>query len=433
MLLDRDEDYVPINYNALGFDDPTGRLVLETKYFKYTVFIEPDEIFNANGIYTLKDLKSFAEKWYGTEDKNNPQSPRNALYKFVAYHLVERELGYNDLIFHNIKYTTKYTGNFDSEILMINGYDRYDYFETMWGPLMKVTKPLSTANGADIYINYSKREQPYNINMYNHINVRIIPPTEFSNMKKEYANFKFNALNGILHPIDKILVYNEDEMLGNIQNERMRFDFSTLIPELSCNKIRFYAPQNDYLYHIGENYSKNFKFNMSQPLFYRAGLDGCYFGDLMGANKGLDCSFKLPNVPPRTYEIRMSFHFGFIQTYIDDKITGIPIEAFDFDSRDIGYEYDEETLDNGITNDKQLRNRGWMKSPNTFTDVINNERVNARNSKGNLRRILVTKYLGNGTHWLRIKTLSNEPFMIDYIELVPIHIVSDPIVPEDRH
>ena len=172
-------------------------------FFKYTGFVEPDEVFNAKGIYTLDDLKAFAEKWYGTVEKGNYNSPKNALYKFVSYHFVPRELAYNDIIFHDIEYTTRYSGSFNSEELMIPGFDRYDYFETMQGPLMKVTKPLSTAQGIDVFINYSKREIPFNPNMRHHVNVRIIPPTEFSNMKKEYADFNPTALNGILHPIDK--------------------------------------------------------------------------------------------------------------------------------------------------------------------------------------------------------------------------------------
>jgi hypothetical protein len=56
---------------------------------------------------------------------------------------------------------------------------------------MKVTKPLSTPQGIDIFINFSKREMPFNPNMRNHINVRIIPPTEFCNIKEEYADFNF--------------------------------------------------------------------------------------------------------------------------------------------------------------------------------------------------------------------------------------------------
>ena len=60
-----------INYNWLP----------KKKYIKYTAFIEPDEVFHKSGIYTIDDLKAFAEKWYGSEDKDNPRSPKNALYK----------------------------------------------------------------------------------------------------------------------------------------------------------------------------------------------------------------------------------------------------------------------------------------------------------------------------------------------------------------
>ena len=41
----------------------------ETRYFKYTGFIEPDEVFDRYGIHNIDDLISFAEKWYGTEEK----------------------------------------------------------------------------------------------------------------------------------------------------------------------------------------------------------------------------------------------------------------------------------------------------------------------------------------------------------------------------
>ena len=42
-------------------------------------------------------------------------------------------------------------------------------------------------------------------------------------------------------------------------------------------------------------------------------------------------------------------------------------------------------------------------------------------------------YLGPGDHWLRIKDLVEHVFEIDYIELVPLNIINDPLKPEDRH
>ena len=38
---------------------------------------------------------------------------------------------------------------------------------------------------------------------------------------------------------------DEDEMAGNILNERMRFDFGTLLPELSGNNIRYTTFQSN--------------------------------------------------------------------------------------------------------------------------------------------------------------------------------------------
>ena len=76
-----------------------GVLAPNKKYIRFTAFVEPDEVFNKYGIYTLDDLKTFAEKWYGSEEKGNNRNPKNALYKFVAYHFVEGELPYNRIVY----------------------------------------------------------------------------------------------------------------------------------------------------------------------------------------------------------------------------------------------------------------------------------------------------------------------------------------------
>ena len=435
LLLDRDEDYVPWDYNAMGYGNTSGELTrqnLETKFYKYTAFIEPDDVFHENGIYTLADLRVFAEKWYGTEERDNPRSPKNALNKFVAYHFVERELAYNEIVFHNFYYTDKFNHPMsikNSEEVMIAGFDRYDYFETMAGTLMKVTKPLSTTQGADIFINYSKREAPFNQDMRKHINVRIIPPTEFTTIKDEYVNFSNNTLNGIINPIDKILVYNEDEMVGNILNERMRFDIATLLPELSCNKMRYYRPINDYCYYLQANYFKSLRYRALNPLLYLAGTQA-YYGDVLSVVDDMDFSIRLPHVPPRTYELRVVLYgHGIVQAYVDDEITGIP---FDINTRaeKSGFVPDSETEDNGYDNDKLMRNRGYMKMPATY--MLGN--IVARDAD-HARLILTRKYFGEGDHWLRFRKVSDGMSFeadFDFIELVPLNIISDPTKPEDR-
>ena len=92
---------------------------------------------------------------------------------------------------------------------------------------------------------------------------------------------------------------------------------------------------------------------------------------------------------------------------------------------------DKETEDGGAENDKLMRNRGWMKLPDTYK--IGNDV--ARNSDVRVRRILTKKYFGAGDHWLRLKCVSDGHFEadIDFIEFVPLNIISDPNKPEDRH
>ena len=399
----------------------------KTRYFKYTGFIEPDEVFNRHGINNINDLIAFAEKWYGTEEKGNYKNSKNALYKFVAYHFVEREMPHNKIVPYSIY------DDFDEYMPTL--YDRYDYFETMMGPLMKTVKPLSTPEGRDTYINYSKRKQPFNTEMRNHINVRVIPLTEFVKMKEAYAEFDQMASNGIVHPIDKILLYNEDEMIGNILNERIRIDFFSLIPELSSNNVRY----SRCLPCLPNIYSEKVKIN-SGDIILTSGVAESYYNMDMITLQGLfDAEFTLPSLPPRVYEIRLAFakqsasnsiyHIGPMQVYIDGKPEGLPFGEIDDYT---GRIEDSETYDNGVENDRHMRNLGWMKAPLIYVD---RNHVPARHNNWCIRKIITKKYLDTGRHKIRFRLVSEyiTGHHLDYLEFVPLHIVSDPTKPEDRY
>ena len=108
----------------------------------------------------------------------------------------------------------------------------------------------------------------------------------------------------------------------------------------------------------------------------------------------------------------------------------------------VGWEADTATIDNGVENDRQMRNRGWMKAPDSYLVYTINGIIPARNSSSHVRRIITSCYLSEGEHWLRIRKISDINWVqdmmkntsgYDYIELVPLHIVSDPNKPEDRH
>ena len=108
-----------------------------------------------------------------------------------------------------------------------------------------------------------------------------------------------------------------------------------------------------------------------------------------------------------------------------------------------GYVADEDTYDNGMENDKQMRNRGWMKAPDSYHSSLlasGGGYVDGRRNFTKLRKIIHRQHLSNSEHWLRFRYLGDavgenykRGLTIDYIELVPLHIVSDPAKPEDRH
>ena len=412
----------------------------QKRYHKYTAFLEPDEVFNENGIYTLDDLKAFAQKWYGNEDKDNYRSPKNALYKFVAYHFTLGEIPYDKLV-----------AKHDSRHYFHTTYDITDYFESMYGWQLKLVKPLTTTEGRHIFLNYSKRAVPYNVEMRNHLNIRIIELTEFTQLREEYAIFAPLARNGVIHPIDKILIYNEDEFMGNILNERMRFDFFSILHETSSNNIRHVLYNSQCMPH---DYFKNLKSHKKDAIYACYRYDR-YLGDSFWVEGELDFSIKLPKVPSRTYEIRMSYNIsslslysgwnGLVQVYLDGKVCCLPIDACIENGEEIGWVADSETYDEGVENDKLLRNKGWMKAPDSYMlRNTNGTYTTPRNFNTHLRKIITRVFLGEGEHWLRFKGLKDPPhnsyygvvfdpyFEFDYIELVPLNIINDPTKPEDR-
>ena len=447
----------------LNYVPPTARTapsylsfsIPQYRYFKFTAFVEPDEVFHKNGIYTLDDLKAFAEKWYGTEEKGNYNNPQNALYKFVAYHFVKGEIPYNRVVLSRSG-SGKLANIYPYDDYYMPGMDLYNYYPTLQGTLLKALKPLSTTDGLNIYLNYSKRKIPYNFEMRNHTNVRIIEVTEFTQMNERYADFVPTAGNGLVHPIDKILIYNEDEMVGNIFNERMRFDIASLQPELSSNNIWHTANVEipiDYCKGIKTFSGKNSGTYSVVAAAYNLDCIGLY-GTANSYTNNFDHAVLLPPVPPRTYEIRIFSSGGGglhnngskakYQLYFDDKICGSPIPAYpNATDPEIGWVADEDTYDNGVENDKHLRNKGWMKAPDCYytPPSLSGNKSTPRSSCSHMRKIIHRQYIGKGEHWLRYRyipskyqgSFTNIGIVLDYIEFVPLHIVSDPNKPEDRH
>lgn len=427
-----------------AYESCSGGIYPLSYYAKFTAFLEPNEVFAQYGIYTLDDLKEFAQKWYGTEDVNDPTSPKNALYKFVAYHFLNRELNYNIIVHYNIDHQSYKSERVGSG--MVQGLDRKEYYETFLGTMVKAVKPLSSDKAEEaqnIYLNYS-HNGCINPQMLNHLNIRVIDLSTFTKMNEAYADFSSGALNGVIHPIDKILIYNEDEMKGNVLNERMRFDVATLLPELTNNGVRYARWQETGgCFHIPDGYCKNIEMYSTTTEWhyycpYSWGTN--YFGDEIIVSGQFDFAYRLPPVPAGTYELRMGYTAtwarSITQFYVDGKITGIPVDLrILMDDPRIGWIDDNTTEDDGVENDKIMRSHGYMKAPSSYYATHLNDGTTARGYKGAGRIIITQQHFTGKGHWLRMKKV-DEPldrqFNHDYFELVPKSVITG-VLPEDRY
>lgn len=463
--VDKMQKYRDNSYNlgmeeALDYQGNKKARYPRFKYYKYTAFVPTNESLNEIGINNLDDLVEYAQKWYGTEDAHDYKSPKNALNKLVGYHLLDCDVPYSKIVLQNIKHGDYY----NSEFAFMSNIDRTDYYTTMTEQLIKVTKPLSNTNtdiSKNIYLNPSNRTRPSvdeaGRSMKDHLDVLIISSNDFvmkeSTEEYDYSVFDQNSLNGTIHPIDGLLIYNEDEMRGNVLNERMRFDFGALLPELMTNSVRYTSKEESGStasgsgdVNIPDGYCKNLiNHSATSAVHYMTPYYwGCtLFGDEFIANNIYDFSYRLPPVPAGTYELRIGYTATSIraitQFYVNNKICGIPVDLKIFATNPrIGWIADEETEDDGVENDKTMRNHGYMKAPESFTAYFQSTdgtaKKTARSYNGAIRYIITTQYFTGTDNWLRMKQVDDNDKMEgmhDYIEIVPTGIVNS-YIPEDR-
>ena len=425
---------------------------------RYTVLIEPNTLFRENNIGNIQELVEFAQKWYGTEDADNFRSQKNALYKFVAYHIIDRQLLYSSSTGPGGFIMEGYINEgYSSLVNLDKNYDSYEYYETMLPyTMIKVTKPYTNSRlKQEIVINYgqNKGNTCMNPEMAEHINV-IVEKAQTTKDKygETLSDFDQNSLNGIIHTIDRILIYNEDEMAGNILNERIRIDVSALFPELTNNGVRWdLSKPGNVVTYIPEGFCKGFVVNNddTEVFYFRPhktylGSYANYQGDEFIVEGKYDFQYRIPHVPEGTYEIRFGYPRGYYrgvcQFYVDGKIAGIPVDLRWTDETDIivGWISDEGlSEDEARENDKAMRNRGYMKGPASIVLDATVTKGTMRDSEQSVRKIIGTYRLDRGDHWLRFKDVSEnstgklKQFDQDYLELVPKSVITNPNKPED--
>jgi hypothetical protein len=230
------------------------------------------------------------------------------------------------------------------------------------------------------------------------------------------------AENGYFHEIDRIMVYDKG-MENDVLNKRIRFEVESLLPELSTNKIRF-SPKE---IQIPPGYTRNVTYTETTECIYK--LNAAYrnhLGTELLLGGKYDFTYRIPALPPATYEIRFGYVAtggrGVAQLYFDGVPTGIPLDMrIEADNPKIGWVDDSRTDDNGIENDKMMRNRGYMKGTNV-SYVYNASNIE-RKEKSCLRMIIATITFDDyRPHTLRAKSVEerrDREFQIDFLDFVP--------------
>jgi uncharacterized surface protein with fasciclin (FAS1) repeats len=365
------------------------------KKYGYTAFVESDSLYRAKGISSIEDMKRYAAKIYDVMYPadvaiSDPTNRRNSLNRFIAYHLVARAQSENEFFASTI---VRY---------FIPGTVLYEYIETMNNTL------IEGCNQGGAGLVFNKRA--------NGSAIRIISPNH-------------EAVNGVFHEIDDILVYDSG-METDVLNKRLRMDAATMLPELNTNKMRFAV---EALLLLPKGYLSNIDYADNSEIFYKvyAGYANTGGDEVLLGGK-YDFTLRIPPVPPGTYEIRIRYHAsdpvqrGVAQVYFDGVPCGIPLDMrITASNPKIGYIADSETDDNGVENDKMMRNRGYMKDINT--SYLYNFTAIARGDSPAMRRILTTKtFHTTAPHFLRIKCVEERSanFQVDYLEFVPTHVIA---------
>jgi len=418
----RDDSYDPKNYSSISVGDLQGsgskdELPVSRKY-GFTALMESDATYkNLYGINNLEDLKAYAAAHVYNENKSDASvtditDPRNSLNKFIAYHLIDKKLTYS-----------KFIDAYDTDH-MLKTFDMYEYIETMCpNTLMEVKKERSTGL-TNIINKISETGEAVHIVTTNKDN---------------------DATNGVYHEIDKILIY-DSKVAAELSSKRLRMDAATFFPEFTNNNMRYYDKTNPRSWVFPKGYIKRLTCSETTRFTYLNAADDYldYEGDELYLKGMYDFEMVTPPVPAGTYEVRFSYQptdgRGAAQLYWDGVPCGIPLDLRIIATDPlIGYEAPETNLDDyvldasnnkiyGVENDKMMRNRGYMKGPNTYQAVTKKyyDALVARKSSRSVRRILGTyTFTTTANHKFAVKAVRQGQFMMDFLEFVPVEMIEN--------
>lgn len=420
----------------------------EHRYMGFTIFVEPDSIYENYGIKEIEPLKRWLQDHANFDDDTNQghvtswgtdyTNDYNWLNQFVAYHILPELLTYNTMV----TFANEFGCNGDMmKTRTPNQFyvNVWEYWETMGVQrrLLKITGCRENGvlqrriNRKSVYNQRTYRENGGEIKLHG---IRVYPNNETNDN---------SALNGFYYPIDDILLWDAS-VPNTVLNERLRFDITSLFPELLTNNIKqnrkgnwiFNEEYLDGVISMGNGTLFNYLPNQSWGNSLTGWLD--YQNDEFNITGTYDFTMKLPPVPySGTYEIRYGVwannNRGMAQIYFGENPRNLPAIGIPLDLRSASgtnpnstgwvTEASIEPVGTDSTalfeNQKTMRNLGFMKGPK-YVQVNGGT---GRDSQDNLRKIIYTGTLEAGkTYYIRFKSVlsnTNGEFFFDYLELVP--------------
>ncbi len=451
--------------------------VPEEKYKGFTIFVTPNSVLQEkygisgdNDEEVLRKLYDLACSLYDPsypDDVNQPYHEfnvtladgtnslthrKNPLNRFVAYHIVTRDVKGYDYLTPLVLTQNYYKGAIGIKTDKMNPND---WYETLMPHSMIKFEQLTVTGDGGAYLGETgvKNERYANRrydDRYSIEGARIYPT-----IPSQYVQ---DAPNGRYFYISDILAYDK-QTREEVQNCRIRMDFSTVFPEIMTQGIRLngdptqddnsstpdYSGKNGFNYYFPDGYLDGVTMRGNCYLVYRRPHWNfwSYEGDEFNLFGDYDFTFRLPPVPSKgTYQFRLGFCAletrGVAQIYYDGKPQGIPVDMrkflndasimgdqFTIDGRD----YTKFTEEEKIEDQKFLKNKGCYRGPyggyhtpggTTINEFVTNQRT--------FRRVLCTATIDpddGQDHYIRIRCTStsklgnNNEFMIDYLEIVP--------------
>ncbi len=418
--------------------------VPEHRKIGYTIFVEPDSIFEENGIEPGENFIPSLKAWLkenayydeNTSYGDDYTSEDNAINQFVAYHILPQDLPFKNLvIYSNEKGYTNANPN-TNQIWRTNVWE---YYETM-GKHRRSLKITGTNNGRRLN-RYSVYRVMATSTAYVENSSALDPDLMGFTISQTNQNYKTDAINGHYYTINGMHVWHE-RIPNKVLNERMRYDVCALLPEMMTNNCRYNKAMNNQVFK--NDYFANIPLMTDETEFIylpNSGNSGSvsttggswmnYQTDEFNIQGIYDFTLKLPPVPfTDTYEIRYGLNIngdrGMAQVYIGENMhnltaVGIPLDLRVTDPAITGWVSDDNlTADEIEENDKAMRNNGYMKGPKYFWP---SDSGSGRDSQACLRRIIYTGQLEAGkTYYIRFKSVLESPkteFCFDYLEFVP--------------